>query len=168
MNAVQLRIFVTRILGFTAGWLVLTAGETRAPALAAFFVLASAYMSVRFLPVRLFPRVLGLARFGLYFVKQSVVGGLDVARRALSPALPLAPDLIEFESRFKPESAPLLFTAGLVSLLPGTLCAEIKGSRLWVHTVDRTKPVARHLQELETEVAALFGPGFTRAGEDNQ
>jgi multicomponent Na+:H+ antiporter subunit E len=113
--------------------------------------------SLALMPVR--PRrwgAVGLARFAGFFLWHSLRGGIDVARRALHPRLPLAPDLVEFPLRLS-EPGARVFLANTVSLLPGTLSAHLEGRLLRVHVLDATLPVTGMLREVETRVAVLFG-----------
>jgi multicomponent Na+:H+ antiporter subunit E len=97
-------------------------------------------------------------RFLVYFARYSVMGGLDVARRALHPQLPLTPGFHEHTLRLTLAPARTFFVS-VVSLLPGTLSANFHGERVTVHVLDTTQPVAEQLQALEGVVATLFrGP----------
>ena len=101
-------------------------------------------------------RVIGLGRFARFFVWESLRGGVDVARRAFHPDVPLAPGLLEHEIRLPPGPSRGLF-AVTVSLLPGTLAADLNGRRLTLHVLDRDADMLRELRQLETYIAALFG-----------
>ncbi len=96
----------------------------------------------------------GLARFGLFFLKASLVGGLDVAGRALHPRLPLDLCWIDYSLRLPPGPARLLFVAS-VSLLPGTLSAELNDNQVIIHSLSGDD--RRGLERLERRVAALYG-----------
>ncbi|HSL00792.1 MAG TPA: Na+/H+ antiporter subunit E [Rubrobacteraceae bacterium] len=98
----------------------------------------------------------GVLRFVPFFVYQSLVGGLDVALRALDPRLPLQPTLLDYKLRL-PESPARVFMADTISLLPGTLSAVLEGRDLRVHTLTQGPEVLDNLRELERRVAALFG-----------
>lgn len=104
--------------------------------------------------VRLDP--VALARFAGFFVLRSVRAGIDVARRALSPSLPLAPALIDFRLRL-PQGPSRVFLANTLSLLPGTLSADLSGEWLQVHVLDEHLPIEPELRAAEARVAALFG-----------
>ena len=104
------------------------------------------------------PTLLGTLRFVPFFLRQSLVGGADVALRALRPSLPLAPDFLEYRLRL-PMGPPSAVMAATVSLLPGTLTAEIREGTLRVHTLTEGQAVERDLRELEFRVAGLFGLG---------
>lgn len=95
----------------------------------------------------------GLLRFIPYFILQSVRGGIDVARRAYSPRLPLDPQMIDFPLHLPPGPAQIFFLNS-VSLLPGTLSADLCGTTLKVHVLDYK--VDPQLDQLETRVARLF------------
>lgn len=107
----------------------------------------------------------GIFGFLPFFLLLSVRGGIDVARRALSVSLPLAPGCIEYAARLPGESA-LVFFANCISLLPGTLSVDLSPGRILVHTLDRHKPVARELAELERRVARLFGLTMQGGNDD--
>ncbi len=101
-------------------------------------------------------RLVGLVRFAVFFLRESLRGGVDVALRALHPRLPLAPALLAYDLRLAPGPARI-FMVNVVSLLPGTLSADLSESGLSVHVLDRNLPVQHQLQALEQRVAMLFG-----------
>jgi multicomponent Na+:H+ antiporter subunit E len=45
-----------------------------------------------------------------------------------------------------------------VSLLPGTLSADLNQDRLTLHVLDLEAPVIRELQQIEDLVAGLYAP----------
>jgi multicomponent Na+:H+ antiporter subunit E len=96
-----------------------------------------------------------LLRFVAYFLRESVRGGWDVARRALSPSLPLHPGMIEVHCRLARGPAEV-FLVDVLSLLPGTLSVDLDGSALTLHMLDRDAPVEEEVRELEQLVAAMF------------
>ncbi|MFN2309022.1 MAG: Na+/H+ antiporter subunit E [Gammaproteobacteria bacterium] len=98
-----------------------------------------------------------LPGFLVWFVRESLRGGIDVARRALHPRLPLAPGFIDHRWRLARTPARVLMT-NLVSLLPGTLSVEYRDRGLRVHVIDRQLPVAAELDDLEARIARLLEP----------
>jgi multicomponent Na+:H+ antiporter subunit E len=98
-----------------------------------------------------------LPGFLAWFAKESLRGGIDVARRALHPRLPLAPGFIDHPWRLAHTPARVLM-ANLVSLLPGTLTVEFRDSGLRVHVIDRGLAVAAELDDLEARIARLLEP----------
>lgn len=97
----------------------------------------------------------GWLRFIPFFIGHSLKGGFDVAWRAMHPALPIAPLLVEYRMRLSNEQARV-FMANTASLLPGTLGARFEGSNLQIHVLDGTGDFRRELENLESKVAALF------------
>lgn len=106
-------------------------------------------------PRRRRPRVLALLAFIPYFVAQSLRGGFDVALRVLAPRPRIAPGFIDYHTRLTDPAARVLFL-DTVSLLPGTLGADMHGQRLRVHAIDTGVDVRPELIALEQRVAALF------------
>lgn len=97
----------------------------------------------------------GLARFIPYFFWNSLRGGVDVAARALNPRLPIDPAVLHYEIRLRSSAARVLM-ASTVTLLPGTLSADLEGSRLTVHVLAESAPVRVMLGTLEYRIADLF------------
>jgi multicomponent Na+:H+ antiporter subunit E len=144
-----------RTLLFAALWWVLAGGAAwgfGAPVIAAAVGVSLALQPVR--RVRLRPW--GMLRFAGYFLTQSPRAGLDVARRAFAPGLPLAPALLDFRLRL-PEGPARTLLVNTMSLLPGTLSAGIEGNRLRLHVLDTQLPVEQELREVEARIAAMFG-----------
>jgi multicomponent Na+:H+ antiporter subunit E len=128
---------VRRLALFAALWLILTRGEALLPGAAA--VAVACWLSLRLLPplrpVRLWP----LLAMAPAFVWRSLLGGLDVARRALDPRLPLNSGWIEIPVDL-PDGGKVAL-GGQLSLMPGTLAAGSEGGRLLVHVLDRDQDV---------------------------
>lgn len=112
-------------------------------------------------------RLTGLISFLPFFFWRSFCGSIDVARRALHPEVLLEPAFMDY-SLSLPEGVPRLFMANVVSLLPGTLSAELLGDSLKVHVLDATADVFGELQSLESRVAGMFAleaPGRGGSGK---
>jgi multicomponent Na+:H+ antiporter subunit E len=98
---------------------------------------------------------LGLLQFIPFFALRSFKGAIDVAWRALHPAMPIAPLLVEYRLRLSDGKARVFMT-NCISLLPGTLSAMLEGERLQVHVLDGRRNFRKELEALELRVAALF------------
>jgi multicomponent Na+:H+ antiporter subunit E len=94
-------------------------------------------------------------RFAGWFAVQAVRGAVDVSRRALSPRMPLNPGFRSWRTTL-PEGTPRIMLANAVSLLPGTLSAEIEGQRLVIHLLDCQTDMATEIGRLEARIAAVF------------
>jgi multicomponent Na+:H+ antiporter subunit E len=120
-------------------------------------VLAAAWISVKLMPSiswRWSPR--GALVFAAYFLRESVRGGWDVARRALSPRLPLSPAIVCYPFHLPPGPSRLFFCSA-ISVLPGTAVVAIAESNICVHVLDNSTSVEEELRALEWRVGALFG-----------
>lgn len=111
------------------------------------------------------PRPLGwrwrrLPGFAGFFLWQSLRGGVDVARRALRWELALEPVLLSYRCRLRGGIALSLF-ANTISLLPGSLTADLNGRELLIHCLSSSATLEQELRELEEQVARLFGQTLT-------
>lgn len=98
---------------------------------------------------------LRLASFALFFVVESMRGGLDVAYRALHPALPIEPQFCRF-SLDLPRGQPRTLMVSALSLMPGTLSAELEGGgdTLVVHAL--TPGAMASVSLLQSRIRRLF------------
>jgi len=108
--------------------------------------------------------IAGLARFVPYFLRRSLEAGVDVALRALRPRPSLRPELLEYRFRLPPGPARV-FMAGAITLLPGTLSAELSGDSVTVHVLAADPRRRRELAQLEERVGNIFGITLAARGE---
>jgi multicomponent Na+:H+ antiporter subunit E len=94
------------------------------------------------------------ARLALRFLRQSVVAGLDVARRAFDPRLPLRPGFVSYPARCPPGLFRSAFTA-FTSLQPGTLPAGSDDGRIVYHCLDVDEPVVAQLAAEEVALSRV-------------
>lgn len=150
--------FLRRLAALAAMWWVLEEGRTDgwwfAPA-----IIAGAMLTHLLLPAPASNwrwSFAGILRFIPYFLKQSIHGGWDVARRAFLRDLPLSPSLLEYPTRLQQPTARLFFTH-VISLLPGTLSADTRGGIIVVHALTGSAAeLHAATAALEARVAALF------------
>jgi multicomponent Na+:H+ antiporter subunit E len=147
---------------FAALWWLLTGGAPGTWLVGLPTVAAAAWLAGRRAPAASRWSWTGLARFVPFFVWESLRGGLDVTRRILTPSLPLRPGCLEYHCRLADPRAQRLFV-GCLSLLPGTLAADLNGPRITVHLLDREQDPLKELKQLEYRVARLFAAPGTRA-----
>src|SRR5262245_22391441 len=146
-----------RAAWFLGLWLVLAGADLADLPAAALAVVAATWVSLRLLPPSS-SRVslIALARLVVRFLYQSVVAGLDVARRALDPRLPLRPGFVTYPVRFPPGPARNAFTT-LTSLLPGTVPAGDDDGDLLYHCLDVDQPVVSQLAAEEAALSRALG-----------
>jgi multicomponent Na+:H+ antiporter subunit E len=154
---------LARFLGLAALWIVLIRSVQPADlAVGALTAAAATWVSLRLLPPdagRV--KFVALALRGPRFLWQSVVAGIDVARRALAPAMPLKTGFVAYRTGL-PRGAARNAFATITSLLPGTVPAEDDASGVLYHCLDTAQPVAEQLATEEREYAQAFEPGKRR------
>lgn len=99
-----------------------------------------------------------LAYLGHFFVAL-VRANLDLARRVLSPSLPINPALVEIKTGLQSPLGKLLL-ANTITLTPGTLTVDIVDDRLLVHWV--YCPPGTDLQQASEKIAAGFEAHLAR------
>lgn len=107
------------------------------------------------------PSVAGLARFAPFFLWESLRGGVDVVGRTLAPRPAIRPGFVRYPLALRGLTARVFFI-NCVSLVPGTLAAEIHGDELVVHALNTAVDPRPGLERLESAVARIFhepGPG---------
>jgi multicomponent Na+:H+ antiporter subunit E len=137
---------------FLCLWLVLAGASPGDIPAAAAAIAAATWTSLRLLEPsssRRSPRA--IVRLALLFLYHSVVAGIDVAGRALSPRLPLRPGFVAYPTRLSRGVRQNVFTT-LTSLLPGTVPTGEESGQIIYHCLDITQPV---LADLAAEEAAL-------------
>ena len=149
------RRYAFRAVLFALLWWILTEGAMNSWVVGVPTVVFAVFASGALLP-RVSWSLSGIAGFIPFFLWRSLYGGVDVARRALHPRLPISPGLIDHRWRLPP-GLPRVFMANTVSLLPGTLSAELDEEYLRVHVLDQTSTIDSELTMIEMRVAKLFG-----------
>ena len=97
-----------------------------------------------------------------YFLFLSILSGIDVLRRTFSTGPRINPGILSYRTRLQGSSRILL--VNVISLLPGTLSADLKGSEVSIHVLDTTIPVQENIETLENHIARIFPPQ-TASGE---
>jgi len=158
MSPALSRSAVVRAVGFFALWIMSTGGNTADLAAGAVAALAATWVSLRLLPRGTSrPQPLALALLALRFLRQSVIAGIDVARRALDPRLPLHPGFVVCPVGLPPGPARNMFAA-LMSLLPGTVpTGSSERGGLLLHCLDIDQPVVAQLAAEEALFATALG-----------
>ncbi|HDQ41170.1 MAG TPA: cation transporter [Desulfonatronum sp.] len=150
------RTALIRLLMFGLLWWVLTEGEHPLSLLGLAGVGSAAAVSMSVFPAGTWKWRFGpLIRFIPFFLWQSLLGGLDVAYRALRPKVDVQPEVIRHRLVLQQEPARVFFL-WVISLLPGTAAVGLHGDETWVHVLDTDLGDPKKLHDLETRIAELF------------
>jgi len=150
---------------FSLLWLLLNGGGADSWIIGAPAVAAATALSLRLWPGPLLS-IRGFLLFLPWFARQSVAGAVDVAIRALRPEMPLYPGVIRQDLRL-PAGASRVALANVISMLPGTLSADLDEDSLVVHALDTRQDLHAMVRNLEPRIAAVFDVtlgGATEAG----
>lgn len=152
------RVAAGRAALFLAFWLMSAGYQPADLPVGLLAAAAATWASLRLLPptaVRL--RIPSLLAFALHFFRQSVISGIDVARIAFDPRLPLRAGFVVYRCRLRSAGERGAFCA-LSSLLPGTLpTGPNEDGDLLIHCLDVTRPVAANLAAEETVFTKVLG-----------
>ena len=154
------RAALARGAGLFALWIVLIQSVKPADlAVGLLVAAAAAWASLRLLPADA-GRVsfVALAARLPRFLWQSVLAGIDVARRAFDPRMPLRTGFVTYRTGFPRGPARNAF-ATITSLLPGTVPAGDDDAGIEYHCLDTAQPVAEQLAAEEREYAKAVAPG---------
>lgn len=146
--------WLRRLVMFTLAWLVLTDGKADSWVIGIPVIVLAAWLSLELWNPRQLS-FLGIARFVPWFLYQSLVGAGDVAMRALKPKMPLHPGLVHQRLRLPPGASRVML-ADVVSMLAGTLSADLDDDDLVIHALDQRKDMQAMVHDLEPRIAAIF------------
>ncbi|MBX3187218.1 MAG: Na+/H+ antiporter subunit E [Labilithrix sp.] len=160
-----LRAALRRGVAFACGWWALTEGDSASLAFGVPVLGAATFASLTLGPPERATwrvQVVAIARLVAFFLVGSARGGWDVARRAMSPRLPLSPVILRHPTRLT-GAARTIFTS-INALMPGTLSVGGTEEDVLIHAlVDRGEASRRELELLEHHVARAVR---ARADED--
>jgi multicomponent Na+:H+ antiporter subunit E len=154
------RTAVVRGLAYLALWLVLM--PSAKPADLVIGILSA--VAATFVSMRLLPPATGCVNFDAllmlapHFLWESVKAGVDVARRALTPRLQLAPGFVSCPLDFPPGLARNTF-ATITSMMPGTVPAGEDNDALVYHCLDTAEPVVDQLWKEEALLSRALVAG---------
>jgi len=163
----RVRRFLGHVVLYLLIWLVITGGDFSSLFFGLPFSIMAAVVSTsmsRQDALRLSP--LGTARLLLYFMKNSLVGGVDVALRAVRPSMPLNPGFVSFEFRLPCDFSRAVLCA-IVSLLPGTLSTGLIRDSVYLHVLDVSQPVEKETRKIEQLIANALCIDLSEAPGDH-
>ncbi|HTR06700.1 MAG TPA: Na+/H+ antiporter subunit E [Paraburkholderia sp.] len=154
---VHRRVALVRALCFLVLWIILMPSTKTADLLFGLIaMLVATYMSLRLLPPAAGQvRLRALILFVPHFLMQSLLAGIDVARRALHPRMRLQPGIVVYRVGFPPGLARNEF-AIITSLMPGSVPVDETEDGLVYHCLDVTQPVVEQMAEEERRLANVL------------
>ncbi|HHB52184.1 MAG TPA: Na+/H+ antiporter subunit E [Saprospiraceae bacterium] len=100
---------------------------------------------ISFLSIRLFTccdlriltpsKVFYMLQYIIIFLIALIKSNLDVARRVLSPSLPINPGIVKFKTKLTKNFAKMVL-ANSITLTPGTLSIDIVDDTFYIHWID--------------------------------
>jgi multicomponent Na+:H+ antiporter subunit E len=94
-----------------------------------------------------------LIRFVIVFFRALIEANIDMARRVLSPGLPIYPAVVEVHTELQSSLGKLLL-ANCITLTPGTLTIDVVGDTLQVHWIDARD--ATDIEHATKQIAERF------------
>ncbi|MCK4709466.1 MAG: Na+/H+ antiporter subunit E [Gammaproteobacteria bacterium] len=140
-------------------WILLTASLAMDELIAGFIVAAvvslisAPYIDI-FDGIRYTPKALiSVFTYLGYFFIALIKANFDMARRVLSPSLPISPELLEVETQLESKLGQMLL-ANSITLTPGTLSVELRHNRILVHWI--AAPEGISLEQATKDIASGF------------
>ena len=101
----------------------------------------------------------GLIRYVPWLLKEIVRANVDVARRVLTPGLPIRPAVVRFAATPRTEMGRVIL-ANSITLTPGTVSVDLQGELIWVHVLtysgrpdDVAGAMDRRVTQLEGDIS---------------
>ena len=105
---------------------------------------------------RLAPRAVALVRLGGFYLGRMVVGGVDIARRALRTPVDVDPVVLEVPVRL-PRGTARDIALAMFNVMPGSLVQRQGEASAVVHVIAADVEAEREWRRLEERVARVAG-----------
>ena len=97
-----------------------------------------------------------LPRFILFYLRELLVAGWQVAYKACQPRLSVDPGWVTLNLRSRRETTQVMLST-IVCLLPGTLTSGVQDGAIHIHLLDSRQPWRPTVEALEEHLMALLG-----------
>ena len=104
-------------------------------------------------PTHLFPR---LFLYAPWLVWEVVKANIDVARRILTPSLPISPRMIKVKAGQRSDLGRVIY-ANSITLTPGTVSVDVEDSTILVHALTKEAADGVETGEMDRKVTRLEG-----------
>ncbi|MCF6356926.1 MAG: Na+/H+ antiporter subunit E [Draconibacterium sp.] len=92
-----------------------------------------------------------MSYFLVIFLRELIKSNFDVARRVLTPSLPINPGIVKFKTKLPTDFAKMVL-ANCITLTPGTLTIDVIDDTFYIHWIDvkTTNPEEAFIEIAET------------------
>ena len=98
--------------------------------------------------------------YWVWLAWQIVLANLDVARRVLSPSLPISPTMIRIKASQKSDLGQVIY-ANSITLTPGTISIDVEDGEILVHALTREAAQSLEDGEMDRRVTMMAGEAGT-------
>ena len=100
------------------------------------------------------PLNLSVLMFWAWLAKEVVKANVDVARRILSPSLPISPKVFSLKASQRTNLGRVTF-ANSITLTPGTVSVDLQGDTIEIHALTREAAETLQQGEMDRRVTAM-------------
>ncbi len=97
-------------------------------------------------------RLFSIIKYLFVFLIALLKANLDVAKRVISPKLPINPGIVAYKTKLKNDTAKV-FLANSITLTPGTLTVDVIDDTLYIHWID---VISKDPQKIYSEIGEQF------------
>jgi multicomponent Na+:H+ antiporter subunit E len=90
------------------------------------------------------------------FIWQLILANIDVAKRVLSPSLPINPGIVKVKTGLKSPLAKVMLTSS-ITLTPGTLSLNVQDDEIFIHWIDVK---GNDVESASKAIVAVFEQGL--------
>jgi multicomponent Na+:H+ antiporter subunit E len=90
-----------------------------------------------------------------WLIYQILLANIHVAYLALSPRMPIDPEIVKLKTRLKTDISMAVF-ANSITLTPGTITADIRDGEYYVHALSKKVSEDLLTGKMENKVAGIF------------
>lgn len=101
-------------------------------------------------------RLYNIFKYIIVFTIALIKSNFDVAKRVISPSLPINPGIVKYNTKLKTDIAKVVL-ANSITLTPGTLTVDIIDDSLYIHWLDvKSKDPKIIFQEIGEEFETIL------------
>jgi multicomponent Na+:H+ antiporter subunit E len=98
-------------------------------------IFSSGFFSCCGLGILFSPKIIYVVQYFFVFILALVKSNFSMAKRVISPSLPINPGIVEFKTNLKNDTAKLIL-ANSITLTPGTLTVDLIDDQFYIHWID--------------------------------